>query len=94
MAKAVVIANRPVLVKTYLAKRALDIGEAKRGYDELVPEAVTWFRVMNMVNCGFLKEVEIPEDDYIKAVQKFCPDLAEELAPLVDIPVARLKGKK
>lgn len=78
-------ANAEGQVRTYEAGRILDIGEGKRQPGELVPEASTWFRLQNLVHTGYLISVEVSAETYREAVQKYCPELAEELSRLVHV---------
>ena len=73
------------MVRTYEAGRILTIGDSYRQPGELVPEAVTWFRLMNIVHMGYLKSVEVSIADFNAAVQKYCPELAEEIDRHIEI---------
>lgn len=67
-------------VRTFEAGRILKIGEGYRHPGELVPEACTWFRLQDLIHTGYLISVEVSEKTFKNAVQKYCPDLAEEIS--------------
>jgi hypothetical protein len=76
-------------VNTYRAARTLKINGEKRWPGQLVPEASLWLRVGNFTHTGYLKEEQVPENEFDQAVQEYCPDLADRLAEKVKgVPVA------
>lgn len=67
------------MTQTYQARYRLRIGESWREPGELVPEAVTWFRVDSLVHHGRLIKVDVADDTLAAAVARYCPDLADEI---------------
>ncbi len=82
------------MIQTYRASRELKMGAGYRYPGDLVPEAATWFRVESFVHTGYLREVDVTEKAYVDAVQSYCPDMAEELAPLAQISLTKLTGEE
>lgn len=80
---------KPPMVSTYRAGRILDIGEGKRQPGELVPEAVTWFRLENLVNLGYLQSTEVSVETFAEAVQKYCPELTDQIGNLVHVDLEK-----
>lgn len=53
---------------------------------ELVPEAISWFRVEHLVHGGFIVSDEVPEDE-LKDALSYCPELAERYGVELEAPV-------
>ena len=70
------VPNAVRMYKTYRARRTQLIGTAHRFPGELVPEAITWFRVESNVGSGYLDEVEVPGAELMAALAKYCPEIA------------------
>lgn len=75
------------MTQTYQARYRLLIGESWREPGQLVPEAVTWFRVDSLVHHGRLIKVEVTADEFDAAVAQYSPDLAEQITG-APVPVA------
>lgn len=73
------------MIKTYRARRPQTIGASDRNPGELVPEAHTWFRVDSHVHTGYLTEEFISEEEFVVAVQKYCPELTEQLSDITGV---------
>lgn len=79
-------------VKTYRARRPQTMGNEIRQPGELVPEACTWFRVDSHVHTGYLTEVDIPESEFIEAVQQYCPEMAEQISGITGVKMGTLSA--
>lgn len=79
------------MVKTYQARRPLQIGNGWRQIGEPVPEAHIWRLTTGLITGGKLVEVESSEEDFTIAITEHCPDLAEEIYRSVGIEPVELE---
>lgn len=73
-------------VQTYAARYRLFMGDSWREPGELVPEAHLWFRVESYLHQGRIVEVEVSDDEFRQAVQRYCPQQAERVATFAGVP--------
>lgn len=74
-------------VHTYRAGKRLNLGDRYREYGELVPEAHDWFRVMDYCHVGHLREVDVTDEEFLGAVQRFDPAREDHYRQLVGLPI-------
>lgn len=67
---------------------SLYIGTEYRYAGELVPEIETWFAPDSFIGSGQCESVEVSDGEFREAVNRYCPELAEQLG------VKLLKGVK
>lgn len=83
------------MIKTYRARRRLKmLPDVWREPDELVPEAHTWFRVDSWLHTGYMTEAEVTEDEFLAAIERFCPELLQQLSELVGLDGSVLTGPR
>lgn len=78
-------ATPPGMVATYKARYRLNMGTGFREFGQLVPEAHTWFRRESYLHTGRLAETTVPKEEFLAAVDEFCPELKERLIPIVGL---------
>ena len=79
------------MVKTYEARRPMQIGNGWRQIGEPVPEAHIWRLTDGLVRGGKLVEVEVSDEDFTIAITEHCPDVAEEIYQSVGIEPVKLE---
>jgi len=72
------------IVMTYRVRKPLDIGDSKRMPGELAPEAPTWPLLDSHIHCGNIVQAAVDYDEYVKAIRKYCPELADELGVVAE----------
>jgi hypothetical protein len=73
------------VIKTFEVRRRAQIGDGWREAGEPCPEAHLWRLTWGLVTGGVLIEKEMSEKDFAAAVQKYCPEDAGEIYPLLGI---------
>lgn len=77
-------------VKTYRARRPVNMGaEGVRLPGQLIPEACAFYLLDSLIHVGKIVAVEVPNAEFLAAIDQFCPDRKAELcakAGLVDEP--------
>lgn len=69
-----------VVVDTFRVVRRQDMGGSFREHGELLPEAHLYFAAAHWVHTGGVEEAkDVPEAEFRAAVEKYCPDKAEEI---------------
>lgn len=72
------------MITTFRARRRIHVLPGiYREPQELLPEAVTWFRVEDQLHGGHIVEAEVSEIEFEDAVEQFCPEQRERIYALL-----------
>lgn len=84
------------MVDTYRARRRLKVTpEHWREPGELLPEAHLIFRLDSLLHTGMITEAKgIEDQEFQEAVQRYCPEQAEQIFDLVGLTGAGLTGPR
>jgi len=84
------------MVNTYRARRRIKVAPDRwREPGELLPEAHLIFRMESLLHTGQIVEAkDVPDEEFRAAVQRFCPEQAEQIFDRVGLTGASLRGPR
>jgi hypothetical protein len=80
------------VIDTYRVRRRCLVADRWREYGELVPEAHTWRLVESEVATGSIERTRVSGQEFSDAIERFCPELADELHALFGVEPAITDG--